>query len=230
MKRFRPGVRMTVLVAVLVPLTLSLGFWQIERGAQKRAIEEARIASFGALPLAEQQLTDAPAFARVRLEGRYEGAHQFLVDNRTRRGVPGYFVVTPFNTLGGRRVLVNRGWVAAPVSRNALPDPSASERKVTIIGVMWAPSVSSTDASPWAGEWPVRVQQFDGKRMSESTGGAIPMEFRLEEGEPGGLEPIILGEEMSAVRHMGYAVQWFVMALALSIAFLALGINRGRSQ
>jgi len=230
MTRFRPGVRMTMLVAVFIPLTVSLGFWQIDRAAQKRVIEDARAASFGLLPLGERQLTSAPAFTRVRLEGRYEGAHQFLLDNRTRGGVPGYFVVTPFNTIGGQRVLVNRGWVAGPVSRDDLPDVPAPERTVKIIGALWAPSAASADASSWAPEWPRRVQQFDGNRMSESTGGAIPMEFRLEEGEPGGLEPIILGDEMSAVRHMGYAVQWFGLALVLSIAFVALGIRRGRGK
>jgi len=230
MTRFHPGVRMTFLVAVFIPLTVSLGFWQIDRAAQKRTIEDARLESFGALPLTEQRLTSAPAYARVRLEGRYESAHQFLLDNRTRRGVPGYLVVTPFNTVGGQRVLVNRGWVAGPVSRDELPNAPAPEREVKIIGAMWAPSTSSTDAGSWARAWPLRVQKFDGKRMSEVIGGAIPMEFRLEEGEPGGLEPIILGEEMSAVRHLGYAVQWFAMALALSIAFVALGIRRGRGQ
>lgn len=230
MTRFRPGVRMTILVAVFIPLTVSLGIWQIDRAGQKRAIEEARMASYGALPLAEQRLTNAPAFARVRLEGRYEGAHQFLVDNHSLRGVPGYLVVTPFTTTGGQRVLVNRGWVAGPMSRDALPDVRAPEGRVKIIGSMWTPSSQTTDASVWASDWPLRVQQFDGKRMSEAVGGAIPMEFRLEEGESGGLEPIIIGEEMSAVRHLGYAVQWFAMALALSIGFVVLGIKRGRDK
>jgi len=230
MMRFRPGVRMTILVAVFIPLTVTLGIWQIDRAAQKRAIEEARMASYGALPFAEQQLTNAPAFARVRLEGRYEGAHQFLVDNHSLRGVPGYLVVTPFGTTGGQRVLVNRGWVAAPMSRDVLPEVHAPEERVKIIGAMWMPSSQTTDASVWAGGWPLRVQQFDGKRMSESVGGAIPIEFRLEEGEPGGFKPMILGEEMSAVRHVGYAVQWFALALALLVAFVVSGIRRGRGQ
>src|SRR5262245_2557009 len=102
---------MTIFVAVFVPLTIALGFWQIDRGAQKRAIEEARLASFGALPMDENRIEDATPYARVRLEGRYDERHQFLVDNHTRRGVPGYVVITPFDTIGGRRLLVNRGWV-----------------------------------------------------------------------------------------------------------------------
>ena len=93
---------MTLLVVVLVPVTVGLGFWQIDRGAQKRAIEEARLASYGALPVDESHLMTATALARVRIEGRYDGARQFLVDNRSQRGVPGYVVVTPFETVGGQ--------------------------------------------------------------------------------------------------------------------------------
>ena len=63
--------------------------------------------------------------------------------------------------------------------------------------------------------------------MSEALGGAVAMEFRLEEDQPGSLEPIVLGEEMSATRHIGYAVQWFAMTIALVIAYVVLGVRRG---
>ena len=66
--------------------------------------------------------------------------------------------------------------------------------------------------------------------MSGEIGGAMPMEFRLEEDQPGSLEPIVLGEEMSATRHIGYAVQWFGMAIALLVAYVVLGLRRGRDE
>ncbi len=221
---------MTLLVVVLVPVTVGLGFWQIDRGAQKRAIEEARLASYGALPVDESQLMTATALARVRIEGRYDGARQFLVDNRSQRGVPGYVVVTPFETVGGQRVLVDRGWIAAPASRSELPDAPPPDAAVRIIGMLWTPGAATKDASAWSDGWPKRVEQFDGVRMGEAVGGAIPMEFRLEEDQPGSLEPILLGEEMSSTRHIGYAVQWFAMAIALVAAYIVLGVRRGRDQ
>ncbi len=228
MTHFRPGLRMTILVALLIPLTVRLGFWQIDRAAQKRAIENARLASYGALPVDERRLADAPSFARVRLEGHYDPTRQFLVDNYTRHGVPGYVVVTPFQTSGGKRMLVNRGWIAAPPLRNELPDAPPPVGKVRIIGVLWSLSVATTDAGIWDDGWPKRIEHFDGARMAKVIGGSMPEEFRLEEGQPGSLEPIVLGEEMSATRHMGYAVQWFAMAIALVIAFVVLGVRGGR--
>jgi surfeit locus 1 family protein len=228
--RFRPGLRMTILVVCLIPLTVRLGYWQIDRAAEKRAIEDARLASFGALPVGEDRLADAPPFARVRLEGTYDGARQFLVDNHTRHGAPGYVVVTPFDTVGGKRLLVDRGWIAAPESRSELPAAPAPDGHVRIVGVLWSASSATVDGSAWNDGWPKRVGQFDGKRMSAEIGGTIPDEFRLEEDQPGSLEPIVLGEEMSATRHMGYAVQWFAMAIALAIAYTVLGFRRGREQ
>ncbi|HTO56764.1 MAG TPA: SURF1 family protein [Pseudomonadales bacterium] len=219
---------MTIFVAVFLPLTIALGFWQIDRGAQKRAIEDARLASFGALPLDEGKLDEAPPYARVRIEGRYDGQHQFLVDNHTRHGVPGYVVITPFDSVGGRRVLVNRGWIEAPSSRSQLPEVPVSDATVRIVGSLWIASATTKDSSEWDDHWPKRIEQFDARRIGALVHATVPLEFRLEEDQPGSLEPIVLGEEMTSTRHIGYAVQWFAMASALVIAYVVLGIRRGR--
>jgi len=228
MARFRPGVRMTIFAALFVPLTVALGFWQIDRGAQKRAIEDARIASFGALPIDESRLDDAPPYARVRVEGRYDGQHQILVDNHTRHGVPGYVVITPFDSVGGRRLLVNRGWVEAPSSRSELPNVPVTDTDVRIVGSLWMASAATQDVSAWDDRWPKRIEQFDAARIAAAVKATQPLEFRLEEDQPGSLEPIVLGEEMSSTRHIGYAVQWFAMAVALAIAYVVLGVRKGR--
>jgi len=221
---------MTIFVAVFLPLTVTLGFWQIDRGAQKRAIEEARLASFGALPLDESRLNDAPSYARLRIEGRYDERQQFLVDNHTRHGVPGYVVITPFDSVGGRRLLVNRGWVEAPASRKDLPAIPAPTDDVRIIGSLWSASATTKDTSAWDDRWPKRIEQFDARRIADAVKATEPVEFRLEEDQPGSFEPIVLGEEMSSTRHIGYAVQWFAMACALVAAYVVLGVRRGREQ
>lgn len=48
MKRFRPGLVPTLVVAALLPLLVSLGFWQLSRGAEKeRAAAKLRRAPGG---------------------------------------------------------------------------------------------------------------------------------------------------------------------------------------
>src|SRR5512134_2545429 len=99
--RFRPGWSLSMLVLALVPLGVALGVWQLQRGEQKRTLEEGYLASLGGLPISEAELRSlgtAAALRRVRLIGTYDGAKQFYVDNRTHGGSIGYWVVTPFTT------------------------------------------------------------------------------------------------------------------------------------
>jgi surfeit locus 1 family protein len=226
MRRFRPGVRMSVAVVVLLPLTVALGIWQLHRAAEKRALEDARLASFGTLPMAEARLEGSADYTRFRLKGRFDATRQFLIDNRSRHGVPGYLVVTPFDTVGGRRVLVDRGWVAAPVSRATLPVVDAPTDEVTIEVTHWRAEPPPNSVEAWASDWPKRVQYVDLERMAAAVGGALPIELRLAEGQPGSLEQLVIGEEMTPTRHLAYAVQWFGMALALCAAFVVFGFTR----
>jgi surfeit locus 1 family protein len=229
MGRFRPGLRLTVLVAVLVPTAIALGFWQLDRAAQKRALEDSRLASYGALPVDEKELSSAGDFTRARITGHYDETQQFFVDNYTRHGVPGYIVVTRFDTAGGRSLLVNRGWIAAPASRDDMPRAPPPHGEVRIDATRW-PNVrqsSGVSTDTWNSTWPKRVQYLDIARMATASA-AMPIELRLDDGESGSLEPIIIGEEMTPARHLGYAVQWFGLAAATTIAFVALGFRSGK--
>ena len=55
---------------------------------------------------------------------------------------------------------------------------------------------------------------------------SLPMELRLDEGQPGSLAQLVEGEEMTPTRHIAYAVQWFGMAVVLVVAFVAFGLRR----
>ncbi len=234
MARFHPGARMTLLALVVVPASVALGFWQLDRAAEKRELENARLASYGALPVGEQALTSLADFARIRLVGHYDAEHQFFVDNHTRHGVPGYLVVTPFVTVAGRHVLTNRGWVAAPAGREALPAPTTPADQLTVEGVRWPDTRSALGPSTdtWPASWPKRVQYLDVGRMADSLadgaqGARRPLliELRLDEGQPGSLAPILVGEEMTPARHTGYAVQWFGLAITLAIGWMVSGFR-----
>jgi len=230
MGRFRPGLRISVLVAVVVPLAVTLGFWQLGRAEQKRVLEESRLASYGTLPIDERGLETAADFTRVRLTGHYDATQQFFVDNQARHGVPGYVVVTRFDTVGGRTVLVNRGWIAAPPLREETPSAPPPPEEVRIEATRWPDVRSSAAASPdtWDETWPKRVQYLDIGRMAAASSATLPVQLRLDDGQAGSLEPIVIGEEMTPARHLGYAVQWFGLATAMTIAFVVLGFKHGK--
>ena len=230
---FRPGVALSVLVLVLVPTGIALGVWQLHRAEQKRTLEEGYLASLGGLPGDEATLRtrgEAAAFERTRLVGEFDATEQFYVDNRTRDGVPGYWVVTPFRSVSSETYFVNRGWLAAP-RRGTLPAAPPPEGEVRIEVVPW-PSTGLgvlAGADDWNDGWPKRVQRMDIERMASIVPVAVAMELRLEAGSPGVLEPVAATLDLAPARHIGYAVQWFALAGALAATWLVLGIRRGRT-
>ena len=49
-------------------------------------------------PLGTRNFDSIERFARIELNGEFEPSHQFLLDNRSHAGRPGYEVLTPFRT------------------------------------------------------------------------------------------------------------------------------------
>ena len=227
---------MTLLVAALLPGLVALGVWQLDRAAQKSALQ-ARSAE--RLAMAPQPPPAWPAaspvgadFLRVRIEGWYRAGEHYLVDNRVRDGRLGYWVVSRFGAVDGRIYLVNRGWVAAPADRARLPAVPAPPGRVRLVGVVWPdtglPPLLRDD--PWPADWPKRVQRLNVARMAGEGESVVSAEVRLEPGQPGVLEPVPVDFDFRPERHQGYAVQWFAMAAALAIAYVAFGFQRPRGK
>lgn len=226
--RWSPGTRMTVFVAVMLPLVLSLAFWQLDRRGEKLAYEAQYFDRMGMLPVTPEPAGPYAPFTRLRLQGRYEPTHSFLVDNQVHQGRAGYRVVTSFADQSGRRWLVNRGWVAAAESRAQLPVFDTPEETVALVAVVWPdtglPPLLGDD--PWPTAWPKRVQRLDVAQMAARLEAAQPLEVRLEGGQPGVLAAADLGVDFNPSRHLGYAVQWFGLALALIAGYVIYGFRR----
>ena len=50
-------------------------------------------------------------YQRVILEGAYNFKYQIYLYSLNEKGQPGFDVITPFETLDGDNVLINRGWI-----------------------------------------------------------------------------------------------------------------------
>ncbi len=104
-------------------LCVRLGFWQLDRLAQKRA-ENAHYLAVSALP--PLNLTAAPAedltgmeYRRVTASGQYDFEHQIALRNHYRDTEWGYRLLTPLILSDGAAILVERGWI--PAAGNASP-------------------------------------------------------------------------------------------------------------
>ena len=127
--RFKPTLAGTVATLVLLPVLLSLGFWQLRRADEKRAlIAQYEIGATTIKQLSADNVGNLPLLQNVVVSGRYDASKQILLDNMpssknaANRTRPGYHVLTPFLLNERDIVLVNRGWVPLGQSREALPN------------------------------------------------------------------------------------------------------------
>ena len=111
--------RLIVALAALVAVaaTARLGWWQLDRAAQKTAIEasmraRARLPALEAQSLARSAEAAAAQHHRaVLLHGQWRPEHTVYLENRQMFGRPGFYVVTPLALADGSAVLVQRGWL-----------------------------------------------------------------------------------------------------------------------
>ena len=112
-KSFNPGVWMTCFVIFFLPILLYLGYWQISRGFEKKAIWEAYSINKTLPPILEKELSlykkEDLFYRSVVIQGSYIN-DSFLLDNRVYRSKKGYEIFTPFKGEDQAVYLVNRGW------------------------------------------------------------------------------------------------------------------------
>lgn len=233
---FAPRAWAVLVTAATLAAFVSLGWWQIGRGREKQALVEsfARGTQTSVQLAGDLTVDDMPRYQHVRAEGRYDPARQFLIDNMpSSTGRPGYRVLTPFVREGADRLLlVDRGWVPLGRSRDVLPPIDVSSEFRAIAGRLDrlpAPGVRvGQPGTPGDQRWP-RVLNFPRTQDLEQALGQ-PVESRivlLDVAAPDGFErtwrPAV---QFGPERHLGYALQWFALALAALAIFIALSLHR----
>ena len=227
-RRWRADWRLLLFAGLFLPLLLGLGVWQLERAEQKARLladwqEESSHQPWSRLT-DEHQRPGQP----VTVTGHY-GEQTWLLDNRTRNGRAGYEVLTVFQPTQGQPLVVNRGWLPAPPTRNRLPEVTTPEQLVTLTGRLAAypqPPVLSDQAERSEG-WPRRVQALPPERVAEQL--AQPPLYIVQlysRRQPGALEPARAPDIMGPQTHYGYAAQWFGLALVLIILTLVASYRK----
>jgi surfeit locus 1 family protein len=196
-----------------------LGFWQLRRLDQRRALNAmlSERLSAAARPVRDvARDTAAAPFRRATAAGTYDFANEFALAARTRQGSPGANIVTPLRFAGtDTAVLVNRGWVYAPdamtvdFARWREPDAATISGYLVAIerGKRGAVSASTDrrvlrhlDVDSLAARLPYPVLPFVLVAMQPAT---------AADTIPARLPAPVLDEGP----HLGYAIQWFAFAL-----------------
>jgi surfeit locus 1 family protein len=227
----------TALMLALAAVCLWLGTWQMHRLAEKEALIAAVDARLTAAPIPvppKQEWAGLDAetllYQPVQLTGAYRYTQTVTVftslsDPKGQYSGPGYWVVTPFELVGGGTVFVNRGFVPQQYQETAAlgdlhgDDPGT----VTVSGILRAPELAGM-MTPEADmsnriEW-VRDPQRLAKMVDPALAPIAPFYVDLPAGAAGDLPQG--GETVVSFpnNHFGYALTWYGFAV---VAVVMLG-------
>lgn len=233
--RFRPGWVMTLLTLALFLLLLWLGFWQLSRAESK----ERLIAQF-------ESSIDLPAVAldggrvdgswpidhQVTVQGHFQDQPLLLLNNRFNKGRLGFHRLALLQLSGSERyLLVNRGWMPAasdgrPISREPIP-PTSGQRLQGLLVEVPRGGLQMGELQYQPGQPVVELPYLDLSWLRQELGLKLLPRVLLQD------EQVIAQYRkqhqagwLNPQRHLGYALQWFALALALAVIYLVTNLKR----
>jgi surfeit locus 1 family protein len=232
-RRFVPRPFTTVLTIALIALLIFLGRWQLHRADEKRALFDSFAAGADATRQIDGRTPALRRYQHVEALGHYDQSRQILIDNMVSGGRAGYFVITPFALAGGGWVLVNRGWVplgASRAERPAIPVADDARRLRGRADHMPSPGIQLGAKEELAPPFPV-VAAFPSRAdiarlLHETSWTAATDLVLLDPGEPDGYVRDWSPPGFPPMRHIGYAVQWFALALTLAVIYVVTNLRR----
>ena len=224
---FLPATLITATFAFLV----SLGFWQLDRADEKRGIEASiKKVNNGKVELiVEESSLKNKEYFEVRLQGKYLSDKQFIYDNQIVNQISGYYVLTPYALEGqSKAILINRGFIPWNGRRDKLADivigQDAREIKVQISKPIKRMELKPSETGI---QFPVLIQSIEIQDMAD----IARIDFSSVIGllDPSTSDGFIRKWEPytgSIEKHIGYAIQWFLMALVLAIIGIRIAIKQ----
>ena len=209
---------------VLMVSGLALSQWQWQRADEKKQLQ---------LQQNQQQTlynpqTEPVAFSLITLTGYFHDQQSLWLDNRIYQGKVGVALLTPFIDINGRWWLVDRGFIYTAGKRGSLqhllPEPDSS---LKVISGVWqllnkkqlvladnreGDRLQSVELDAW----PDVNRRYHGVLHLDT---ANPAQ-RSGNGEL--LIPWWQASQISPERHIGYSLQWFLLAL-LALVFAVIG-------
>ena len=239
--RVSPWRRWLVLVASALGVvsTARLGFWQLDRAAQKVSIQSAMDSRRALPPLDPRELASSAEAAQrqhhrgVTLAGQWVSSGTLYLDNRQMGGRPGFYVITPLLLADGSAVLVQRGWQPRDMAdRSRVVPPPTPPGPVQVSGRIAPP--------------PPRLYEFAGAASGLIRQNVDVLEFgrelrlplrpwslvQLDGAQPlnDGLSRLWPTPGTGVEKHHGYAFQWFALSALILGLYAWFQLIRPRRQ
>ena len=232
--QFRASFWPTAAAIFFIVVTVMLGNWQLSR-AQEKEDRQTQLNQLSqqpviSIPISPIRLEDYQ-FRKVEVHGTYVPTHTIYLDNKINKGRAGYQIITPVR-LGesSMHVLINRGWVVAGRTRSELPDIPTPAGKLKISGIAESPTIRTLELSTETVSGQV-WENLHLDRYRKATGLTLqPLIILQENNVKDGLLREWTRPDSGSSRNLGYAFQWFSMALAIIILYLVLNVKRNRQK
>ncbi len=229
---------------LLIAVFASLGQWQLSRMHQKQAMLDAVATVLEARE--KQPLARAADRARaqdydwVEGRGRFTTGRAFVLDNQIEAGQPGLRVYRMFAPDDGAPLLVDLGWT--PIVDRATRLPAAdivsgtglAGEAMVLRGLLSPPPSAGIALGPPLVEGAAFLMtRIDGAAIAAAAqldGALPPRVLKLDPAVPLGYarDLAILPNTLPPAKHLGYAVQWFGLALAVLATALLLTFRKSR--
>lgn len=236
MIHFRPRPWLTIICLLATALLLVLGTWQVQRLQWKLGLIAKVEAQLGAGPVPLGQVLEEPGplaealYRKVRVSGRFDHDREIYLFTSKGVGTAGYQVITPLIQSDGPVVLIDRGLVPEGLKDVATRREGQIPGEIEIIGLLRLEVPKSTftpDPDLITRIWYRR----DPIAMATSLGISEPLQVMIDAdatpnpgGYPQGGKTIVTFTN----NHLGYAITWYGLALALLAVYMAFHAKEGR--
>ncbi|MDG2072844.1 MAG: SURF1 family protein [Pseudomonadales bacterium] len=214
---------MTLFSVGFLTIFVYLGFWQLSRYEEKLVLiaDQQALATSPWQAPDDEMVTGTP----IQLHGHYDPESLFLLDNRILKGVVGFEVLNVFfEESTAKRVLINRGFVPMGRDREDKPKIPALVESKFLYGHVYHPSAPFLAGHPQATAGPIVQTQQPQVLVANQL--AYPWVVRLRESDLNALPRNWPVTTILPEKHRAYAIQWFLMAAAIAIAYSCFCIRR----
>lgn len=212
--------KILIFAIIFVPITISLGLWQIERANEKKVIISNYDKLLVSTPIALQKEQPLENWQPIETVGAYQDL-VIYEDNAINSGKAGFKVYHLFQNGDGTFIFVHRGFIERNLIKNNLPRIDTPVGKKNIKGTTlfkqnntFVKNIEESD---------IRIiQEFNTSVLIErfpilKDRYLHPFLFNLDVRDADKFQPIEKPVNMTASKHIGYAIQWFGLCAALII-------------
>lgn len=224
-------IALTLIAILLQPAFWELSQWQLRRLHEREASNLIITTNEAQLPdpltkIAKQKndfwkIADSQQWRSVQAEGYWLTKKQVLVRKQSYESNLGFWVVTPFRTVSGVTVLINRGWIAATGS--AMDSPTVPPAPTGLTQIVGRVRIVTGRSGPEPSDLP--LGQVDRIIPGEVLAGVnridnayLELTTSTPESRGSELQPI-LPPEISEGPHRSYAIQWILFAFMTLIGW-----------